>query len=254
MKWFLWILIFLVFVTPIIFIGKGIDHLSLMKDRYKRAVDAGVDAAVKYSCYRESEDIAKAAIGYGTGLDDRRNLAVNKVAMLEWFYIVLFRNLGMENSKEAQLELKQYIPMKAIVSFDRLIIADARDAWVSETPYYIEYKGKNYGFTLSKQVLDVSTNKWLEDNEIGITPDQRKLLISDFIKEKLNHFLNTREGFESGFYYDVNISLSDIDAKSDDIDGINFIVLIEGLPLPSLNPWKHNKLYAFSLGGSELSR
>ncbi len=254
MKWTLWALIFLVFVTPIIFIGKGIDHLDIMKDRYKRAVDAAVDAAVKYDCYENEDDITKMGTGFGEGEDDRKNLAIDKDGMLTWFYRVLFRNIGMDNDELGQLNIKRYIPLKAVIGFDRMIIADVNDNWSQDIYYTIEHNGRNYNLTLSDYMLDTDNNIWIKDLDAGLETDKRKELLSTFIKYKLNQALNNRQNFESGLYYDVNISISDIDKKTNNIEGINFIVLIEGLPLPTLNPYKQEKYFGFSLGGSEVSR
>ncbi|MFZ5352210.1 MAG: hypothetical protein ACOZCL_05735 [Bacillota bacterium] len=254
MKWILWILIFLAFVTPIIFTGKGVDHLDTMKERYKRAVDAGVDAAVKYNCYSETSEVERAGFGYGIGRDDKKNTAINEEEMLDWFYRVMFRNLGIQEDEAAQLNLKRYIPMKAVVAFDRLLIADVDDNWQQAEYYEMDYNGKSYRFTLSEQLMDIESGIWLRDKDIGLLQEKRQQMVSGFIKERLNSFLNNRLYFDSGLYYDVNISVSDIDSKSDDIDGVNFIVLLEGVPLPALNPWKHESYYAFSLGGSEIER
>jgi len=254
MKWFFWVLIFLVFVTPIIFIGKGIDHLDIMKDRYKRALDAGANAAVAYVSYDNGENMVQIAAAFGEQAIHANNIVIDKDAALAWFYRVFYRNLRIENDYTAQERLKKYIPMKAIVAFDRLMIADLNDDWVFDEFYDIEHNGVKYRFTLSERVMRISTGVWGKDTDFGISPSMREALVSEFIRTNLTRFLNNRENFESNNYYDVNIAVSDIDFKTDDVDGINFIVLSEGLPLPTLNPYKQGKYFAFSLGGSEATR
>lgn len=254
MKWFYWVLIFLVFFTPILLIGKGIDHLDIMKDRYKRALDAGANAAVSSLEYSSASSLSNLGNGFGEELRHRNNIHLDRAAALDWFYRVFYRNLNIEKDKQAQDNLKRYIPLKALLSYDTLMIADAKDNWIVDIPYEIEYNGTLYRFTLSERMMNTSTGVWGNGVDFGISSSNREALLNAFIKRKLNHFLNNRENIESSLYYDVNIAVSDIDLKTDDVDGINFIVLAEGLPLPSLNPWKQEQFYAFGLGGSEVTR
>lgn len=254
MKWFFWTLIFLAFFVPIIFVGKGIDHLDIMKDRYKRALDAGASSAARAILYEGEESINQASTGFGINEQHGNNIVVSKDDALSWFYRVFYRNLGIENDMTAQEAIRKYMPMKAIAGFDRLMIADIHDNWILEEYYEIEYKGTNYRFTLSDQVFNISEGFWGRDMDFGITPEERTALVNEFIRVRLNEFISNRENNESNYGYYVNISNSDFDNKTDNISGISFIVMAEGLPLPSLNPWKSEKYYAFAIGGTEMSR
>jgi hypothetical protein len=254
MKWFFWVLIFLAFFTPIIFTGKGIDHLDIMKDRYKRALDAGVSSAAHAVTYENEEGLRQTGMGFGTQQQNANNIPVDRERALAWFYKVFYRNLGMEKDTASQQSLGQYIPMKAIAGFDRLMIADVHDNWVLEEYYDIRYGGQDYRFTLSDQVMNKATGTWGRDVDFGIHPAERRAIVSGFIKKKLNSFLENRENRESNYNYEVNISAQDFDVKTDNIQGISFIVMVEGLPLPTLNPWKTERFYAFSLGGTEIRR
>jgi hypothetical protein len=253
-KWILWVLIFLAFFTPIVYIGKGVDHLDIMKDRYKRALDAGASSAARAISYGSEVSLEQISNGFGEEEDDSNNIYVDKDAALQWFYRVFYRNLGIEEDAAAQENIKQYIPMKAIASFDKLMIADINDNWIVDKYYDIEYGGALYRFSLSDKVMNLSTGVWGKDSDYSISASTREALIDDFIRNELNRFLNSRANFESNSYYEVIIAASDIDVKTDDIDGVNFIAMAEGLPLPTLNPWKDGKYYAFGLGGSELTR
>lgn len=254
MKWFLWLLIFLAFFAPVLYIGKGIDHLDIMKERYKRALDAGVSSAARAFAYEGEDSLAQAGFGFGASLEHSNNIMVDKGNALDWFYRVFYRNLGIENNTAEQGAISRYIPMKAIAAFDRLLIADVNDSWVIEERYELEYKGKVYLFTLSDQVMDSSTGTWARDVDFGIAPEEREALVSGFIRRRLNEFLSARENAESSNRYYVNISSNGFDHKTDNIRGISFIVMAEGLPLPSLNPGRPERFYAFALGGSEISR
>jgi hypothetical protein len=44
------------------------------------------------------------------------------------------------------------------------------------------------------------------------------------------------------------------EGKLSGIRGINFIVFCEGLPIPSLNPFRPKLFYAYGIGGSEIRR
>jgi hypothetical protein len=254
MKWFFWTLIFLVFVTPIIFIGKGIDHLDIMKDRYKRALDAGASSAARAYIYDDRDSLEYAAIGFGSEMQHGDNILVDKDNALNWFYKVFFRNLGIEDDMATQENIKKYIPMKAIASFDRLMIANLHDQWIYEREYLIDYKGTKYYFTMSDQVREKNTNLWGRDIDFGISPIEREALVSEFIRKELNKFLEGRENYESNNTYSVNIAGYNSDEETENIGGISFIVMLEGMPLPTLNPWKVEKFYAFALGGTEISR
>lgn len=254
MKWFFWTLVFLAFFIPTVFIGKGIDHLDIMKDRYKRALDAGANAAVEYTTYEHAGNLRELGTGFGEQEQHTNKIVIDKAAALTWFYRVFYRNLKLENDTAAQSNLKKYIPLKAIVSFDKIMIADLNDNWLVDKYYDIEYNGTLYRFTLSERVLKLSMGVWGKDIDFNIPPGTRQALVSEFVRNELNQFLNNRANFESNNYYDVNIAVADIDVKTDDVDGVNFIVMAEGLPLPTLNPWREGKFYAFGLGGSEITR
>lgn len=253
MKWILWTLIFLAFFTPIIFIGKGVDHLDIMKDRYKRALDAGASSAARAIPYSGENSLEQTGIGFGDKEQHSNNIAIDRDMALEWFYRVFYRNLGIEKDEKAQENIKRYIPMKAIAGFDKLMISDVNDNWIEEIDYEIEYKGTLYLFTMSEQVKNVATGEWGRDVDFGIEPAAREALINDFIKHKLDVFLNARENAESSYNYYVNIPLND-SQMTENISGISFIVMVEGIPLPSLNPFKKEKFYAFALGGTEIYR
>jgi hypothetical protein len=254
MKWFFWTLIFLAFFTPIIFMGKGIDHLDIMKDRYKRALDSGASSAARAVIYDDENSLEQTAIGFGINEEHANNIVINKDNALNWFYRVFYRNLGIQEDIVAQEKIKRYIPMKAIVGFDKLMIADVNDNWILEENYEMEFKGSIYKFTLSDQVMKKSSGNWARDIDFGIQPQEREELVNRFIRDKLNYFLSNREIDESNYEYYVNISTRESDKVTENISGISFIVMTEGLPLPSLNPWKSEKFYAFALGGTEINR
>lgn len=254
MKWFFWTLIFLVFFTPIIFIGKGIDHLDIMKDRYKRALDAGASSAARALLYDDKESLEHASIGFGTKAQHGNNISINKENSLNWFYRVFNRNLGIEDDTTAQENLKRYIPMKAIAGFDRLMIADLDDQWILEKEYLIDFKGTEYYFTMSDQVREKDSNLWGRDVDFGISPSEREALINRFIRGELNQFLVNRVNNESKNNYYVKIADNNSNVDTESICGISFIVMAEGMPLPTLNPWNSEKFYAFALGGTEISR
>lgn len=254
MKWFFWSLILLFCILNLFTIGIGVDNLTLTTEMYKAALDAGADAAAKYRPYNTVEYLYGSSMGYGSGLESGSNIKVDKAGALQWFYKLFFRNLSI-NDEKLQEKLKSYLPMKALVCFDRLLIADVEDNWIYEKQYRITYRGKPYIFTLSDQVYDEAAGMWLTDEDIGLTAEQRKLLLVSYITDELNSFLDNRKNKESGRHYKLVFSINDIDdTKISGITGVNFIVFCEGLPLPSYNPFKKEFLYVYGLGGSEIVR
>lgn len=125
--------------------------------------------------------------------------------------------------------------MKAIVSFDRILIADHDDNWIVNKTYDISYNGTMYRFTLSDQVMNISTGVWKTDVEYGITQSERKRLVNRFVRDEINNVINNKAYGDSDSYYDVNIALNDTDPKLDGIKGVNFIVFSEGMPIPNYN-------------------
>ena len=259
MKSFFWSLIFIFCTWSLFFIGKGVDNIDIMAERYKRALDAGANAAAGYRAYSNEGMLINQGTGYGIGLEDRNNVSIDREEAIKWFYRLLFRNLSISDA-DKQNELKQYIPMKAIICFDRLMIADADDNWRSYCPsgekeYVIEYRDKNYKFTLSDQVYDIEGGVWVMSEDIGLETVDRKALVTQYIIKELNNFLDNRRNMESGNYYKIVLSLDDAaDDKLSGIDGVNFLAFCEGIPIPSLNPFKREKFFAYGIGGSEIRR
>lgn len=259
MKSFFWSLIFIFCTWSLFFIGKGVDNIDIMSERYKRALDSGANAASGYRAYNSEEMLSNQGTGYGIGLEDSSNVLVDRQEAVKWFYRLFFRNLGIKDIDE-QNELKRYIPMKAIILYDRLMIADAYDNWFSYDPagekeYIIAYRGKNYKFTLSDQVYDLESKEWIMSGDIGLDSKDRKVLVTEYIISELNNFLENRTNKESGNYYRIAFSLDDTaDKKLNGINGINFFVLCEGMPIPSMNPFRRGEFYAYGIGGSEIRR
>lgn len=237
-----------------------IGQQSLRKDtairnKYLKAVSAGTDAGVKHTKYIEEQDLEDLAYGFGEGYQHRDNIKIDKNESLKWFYEIFFRELGIQDSIAIQEQLKQYIPMKCIIGFDSLSIADEQDNWVTEKEYIISYLGKNYMFTLSDQMKDMETGIWIRDIDIGLTPQARKTILAKFIKEEIENFINNDSNKQNPIYYTVNLGLNDLDFQASSIKGSNMVVFIEGMPLPSLNYfYPTQKLYTFAMAGSEITR
>ncbi|MGE5677236.1 MAG: hypothetical protein ACM3ZR_04180, partial [Pseudomonadota bacterium] len=85
--------------------------------------------------------------------------------------------------------------------------------------------------------------------------EERRSLVTQFILKEINGFLRDSNSIKSNNSYNVVVSLNDVeDNKLSGINGVNFIVLCEGIPIPSLNPFNRTDFYAYSLGGSEIAR
>ncbi|HYF83266.1 MAG TPA: hypothetical protein VEB00_09605 [Clostridia bacterium] len=259
MKSFFWSLIFLFCAWSLFFIGKGADNIDIMSERYKRALDAGANAAASYRAYNSRDMLLNQGTGYGVGLEDSGNVAVDKEEAVKWFYRLFFRNLSI-NDTDKQKELKRFIPMKAVICYDRLMIADADDNWYSydsagEKEYVIQYRGKSYMFTLSDQIYDIHNGIWVRAGDIGLESKDRKALLTQYITSELNSFLANRANKESGNDYKIVFSLDDaIYDKLSGINGVNFIVFSEGMPIPTLKPFKRGRFFAYGVGGSEIRR
>lgn len=242
------------FLTSALAMG-GIRRSATYKQEYRRALNAGTDAAAKATAYTNEDDLSNLSFGFGVGLENSQNIRVNKEEALKWFYRIFYSNLKIQDNEAIQQSIKKYIPMKCIIEFDRLSIADVNDNWVIEKPFVINYSGNEYLFTLSNQIQDQHTLEWKKDSDIGLSKEERQELIINLIKKEIESFLNNRENMESNTYYTINLGISDLDQMHKTISGSNFIVFAEGIPLPSLNIFNpKEKLYAFSIGGSEIIR
>ena len=259
MKSFFWSIIFLFCTWSLFFIGKGVENIDIMGERYKRALDAGANAASGYRAYDTEGMLLDQGVGYGIGLEDRNNVAIDREEALKWFYRLFYRNLGIRDINK-QKELRHYIPMKAIILYDRLMIADADDNWYSYDPagekeYKIQYGGRDYKFTLSEQVYDIEKGVWIRAGDIDLDAERRKALVTQYITGELDCFLDNRKIKESGNSYKIVFSLNDaFDEKLSGINGVNFLIFCEGIPIPSLNPFRKERFYAYGLGGSEIIR
>ncbi|HYF75322.1 MAG TPA: hypothetical protein VD757_01935 [Candidatus Nitrosocosmicus sp.] len=230
-----------------------------MSERYKRALDAGVNAASKYRAYISDGALDSQGTGFGIGKEDSGNVHIDRQECLKWFYRLFFRNLSIYD-KDKQDRLKKYMPMKAVICYDRLMIADAEDNWNSydlsgEKEYIILFEGRQYKFTLSNQIYDIARGLWIRSEDIGLGQKERKRILTQYIINELNSFMVSRGNKESGADYKIVFSIDDeADTKLSGINGVNFLVFCEGLPLPSLNPFKQERFYAYSIGGSEIIR
>lgn len=259
MKAFFLSIIFIFCSVSLFFIGSGVDQIDIMSERYKRALDAGANAAAEYRAYNTRDILENQGSGFGVGFEDSLNVKVDREAALKWFYRLFYRNLGVF-TMEGQERLARYIPMKALILYDRLMIADAKDNWFAYTPegekkYLMQYKGKSYYFTLSEQIYDINSGKWIRAEDIGLDPATRKAMVTGFITSELEGFLKGEGIGWSGNRYELVFALEDgKDEKLSGINGINFLVLCEGIPIPSMNPFKKTRFFAYSVGGSEITR
>jgi hypothetical protein len=233
----------------------GIRETATLKQKYKDAIDAGTDAAAKYTTYLNEENLYGLSNGFGEGYKDSLNIQLDKEESLKWFYRVFFRNMGIDENTEFADQVKKYIPIKALIGFDRVYIANEEDVWIEEKPFNIEYNGQEYLFTLSNQIKDLTTDTWLNINDIGLNQVTKDTLLNQFIKDSIERAANNRTDKESELYYTINIGMNENDPKFTSIQGVSFVVLVEGLPIPSKNLFNPSeKFYAFSIGGSQIIR
>lgn len=244
----------LFFLGLFVMIG-GMNNQAATVQEYKRALDAAADAAAKHTTYVNESNLSGLSYGYGEGLENSNAIQVDRGEALTWFYHTLFRCLQIEDIPQAQDKLKRYIPMKCLVTFNNLSIADCNDNWIVEKDFVMEYGGREYLFTLSDQVMDMETKVWSRDADIGLDTKVRQEMVAAFIQEEIDHFLAERENGESGIQYSFRLGLNENSEMLRSVNGSNFIVLCEGLPIPGYNFFTPQKqYYAFSLGGSEIVR
>lgn len=253
-----WIITLAVLVLSYLFIFMGwnvVEQQNFNRRLYKNALDSACDAAVSFRTYNSEEYMDNIGYGFGTGELHSFNIKINTDDSLKWFYRVFFKNLGIYSS-DMQTEFKRYIPMKAIISYDKIMIADADDNWVVDQKYEIEYAGILYNFTLSDQVYNTVTMSWLRSSDIGLSTSERHEIVNSYINNIINNFLNNRKYQNSDKYYSINIALSDADFKTSSVNGVNFLSVVEGMPIRSFNPLEGKKgtYYALSFSGSELKR
>lgn len=245
-------IITVVLATQLFFVQWGGNQVKQLQNHYKKALDAGTDAAAKHISYSTQEQLEGLSLGFGVGLEHSNNIQIDKDKALSWFYEVFFANLGYTNNETKKTQLKQKIPFKAIVTFDRIYIANASDTWVYEKEYTIPYNGATYQFTLSEQVKRGGT--WKKDSDWGIPPATRVKLVNQFINTTINTHINEFATNPREIYH-VQLGTDISDHKFSLIEGANFIVFIEGFPLPSFDTEGiSNSHYAFSMGGAEIRR
>ncbi len=246
MRIFVWITVVIIGFNMLIYGDVAINNLDTQKMRYKRALDSATYAAARYRYYNTEEYVENISDG------QNENIKINKEQAIKWFYKIFFRNIGVEEESFIGEELKTYIILKALISYDALYIADSKENW-TKVNYDIEYKGKIYRFTLKDRIHDIDSGAFRSIAEIGLTSEKRKELVTNHIKEQINNFLNLREQEKNSGNYYVDFGLSDID-KNTELNGINFVAFVEGMPIPAFNLNQKNKLYAVSFSGAEVRR
>ena len=78
-------------------------------------------------------------------------------------------------------------------------------------------------------------------------------MLTAFVKEQINNFLNLRNVEKNKGYYYVDFGLTDMDFNSK-ISGTNFVAFVEGMPIPAFNLNQKDKLYAVSFSGAEIRK
>ena len=118
---------------------------------------------------------------------------------------------------ERQNEIKQYIPLKAIILFDRLMIADVDDNWhtydpAGEKEYILQYRGKNYKFTLSDQIFDLESETWITAGDIGLESKDRKAIVTEYIISQLNSFWKIEQAVITTSWYSLWMMLQTVNS------------------------------------------
>ena len=219
---------------------------------YKMSLDTAVDAGVSHITYDTSTDIDDISFGFGIGFEDSNNIPLDRDECLQWFYRIFFRNLNVQDNIESQQVLKESIPMKCVINFSSMSIADENDIWVvDDEPFIITYNSRNYLLTLSEQVQNVESGEWTSIYDIGMTKEIYKKYIIDIISSNINNVLaNVKSG-----YHQINIAINDDNLKLNSVNGSTMIVFSEGIELGIFNPFNiGDELYAISIGGSEVLR
>lgn len=233
----------------------GINKQRYYAQEYKRALDSGTDAATKHIKYYNDSDMDDLSYGFGEGFYDTNNIKVDKEESIKWFYKLFFGNLNIREDEVTENKLKQYIPMKALISYNNISIADRNDDWIVDKDFIIKYNNAEYLFTLSDNICELDTGIWYNISDIGLNEDTKQELLESFITAEINKFLSEREIEVGGNYYTFDTGKSTKDNNLMIVSGSSFIVLAEGLPLGSLNIYTpKKKYYAFSIGGSEITR
>lgn len=225
--------------------------ISFNKQHLKNALDAAARAGATVP-YTTDSNIHNIGTGFGVGDEASENISLDRDKSLNSYYRILFSYLKIDNDSVKQAKLKEYITMKAIIGFDRLMIADKNDNWLVDIPYEMEYGGTVYRFTLSDDVY--VSGSWRKLEDIGMDPALKKSMLTSFIKTEFNRFINTRIHEAGKVSYDVQIALTDSDQYLTGIKGVSFVSFLEGIPIPSMNPLVAEKYYTINIATTELIR
>ncbi len=183
--------------------------------------------------------------GYGTD--------INKDRVLQRFYNTLFLNLGIENDEIKQGQVKQYIPVIALVDYDSLSIytyverkdnENIREAvWLNPVPFTKVYGDYivNYSVTDMVQVYDVENNITYNDyysnlNNFGIEHFQNQidfekekhLVMTETITNKINGYINKYNNYNTGYNLMLPIESSEY---TNMIKDVSLFVFVDGIPI-----------------------
>lgn len=237
MKNIILITITLICITIISYLESINNINNNIEERYKRALDVACYSAMRASIYKSDN-----LYDLSNGLSDSIN--IDKEKALEWFYKVLFKNLNIEDNK-LKNNLKKYIPIKCILGYEKMYLANKEDKWIS-IPYIFKYNNSIYKLTLDCKVYKKYKDKYIETNDIK---NSYKYLIN-IIKSNINNIMDN-ETNSLNIKYNIKFGV-DKEDENMCIKGISFIAFVDNMPISKYDFGK--KFYAVSFAGSEILR
>lgn len=195
------------------------DKIKFLKHEYKQSFELAVDAGMDSLSYTDQIDFENQSyedVNYDT---DRS---------LDIFYKVLEGNLSTIHVNN----LKSYIPVKIFIMNDHLVVYNNLDQ--KEIIYFdVNVDGTTYSLSI---------------NDENIYPFDKKNVLSYYINSVINQKLDLYK--LGNVKYTLNLNSDN--AFYNQIDSVGFIVFTEGLPIPSLLPFKHEVYYVNSIAGDQV--
>ncbi|MDP2947006.1 MAG: hypothetical protein Q8N88_02740 [Nanoarchaeota archaeon] len=214
-------LMFLV-ITILSFGISNNNKVQTLKREYKQSFEMAVDASLDSLSYSNSTDLERESAGGSIYYDTDRALMV--------FYDILKGNLSISHVDD----LKMYIAVKVFVLNDRMIIYDNKDN-KEEYLFNLDYNGTKYLVTL--------------DDE-SYYPFDKNQEVAKFVNTTISQKLNAKNLAQKKYL----INLDKENKFYNRFDKTGFLVFSEGIPMPSLVPFRTEKYYVNSIAGDLVIR
>ncbi|MGG6311061.1 hypothetical protein [Paenibacillus macerans] len=254
-----WAVIFVLIVSPLLWIGslqaEDVREVNRLETRYTAALRTATQDAGNVLNRNELQQFES---GYGSEKWMRADKEQALAALLNSLYL----NFGVADDPVGQQALMVYIPAIVVIDYNGYFIysveetaspggsTEARHRWRSKKPFvYADSFGNSLGFTLDRYITayDVASDRWVSglQNEIKsqvsipLLQDHeqfeavRRSVIVRSIEEELAEVINRHNAYaaKQGVSYTFTLPFIPQEDWNNTLDDVGILVFLQGLPV-----------------------